>query len=74
MLLTTREGDRYVEVGALTGVVVQQVALHLQKLDREDDPAWEMKSDDYRFYWAITLQEVIDEVEDVWVGAASSYG
>lgn len=72
--LTTREGDRYVEVGALTGVVVQQVALHLQKLDRQDDPAWEMKSDDYRFYWALTLQDVIDEVESVWVGAASSYG
>ncbi len=72
--LTTREGDQYVEVGALTGVVVQQATLPLQELNGRDDPAWEMKGDDYRFYWAITLQEVIDEVESVWVGAAVSYG
>ncbi len=88
--LTTHEGELYVEVGALTGVIVQTATLPDSEADAsvlsagatnsddqrvaQDDPPWEMAEDEYRFYWAVNRQAVIEEVEENWVETPSGYG
>lgn len=88
--LTTREDELYVEVGALTGVIVQTATLPERETDgalvsaasansdalriAQDDPPWEMAEDEYRFYWAVNRQAVIEEVEEAWVESPSGYG